>query len=271
MYFSYYITAYYYFIVLFHYDFTIITIIFTVISDYIRVLHPFFQELADANLRPMRRAMTDKFPGVPAKLWDDQASPFNEAKPTYSAERRLFYALCLVLFLLFRSSVQDLAACSIDLGTAGQHTKILWDVSCHRINKKALLPITWAQFMAFSFVLYALYHYYSLLYLLFHKFRISIWVRIHCRKLVNQHIHHGGSTRIQSKSIRDSIINLQRAVSHEVRFRNWPIGIGLADVRQPSRTQFRFELITQSIHTRGNGCAPARRDQWFRYRHEPAK
>jgi hypothetical protein len=124
-YFSYYITAYYYFIVLFHYYFTIIPIIFTIIPDYIRGLHPFFQELADANLRPMLRAMTDKCPGVPAKLWDDQASPFNKATPTYSAERRLLYALCLVLFLLFQLSVQDLAACSFDLGTAGQHTTFL--------------------------------------------------------------------------------------------------------------------------------------------------
>ncbi len=124
-YFSYYITAYYYFIVLFHYYFTIIPIIFTIISDYIRVLHPFFKELADANLRTLRRAMTDKCPGVPAKLWDDQASPFNGAKSTYSAERRLLYALCLVLFLFFQLSVQDFAACCIDLGTAGQHTTIL--------------------------------------------------------------------------------------------------------------------------------------------------
>jgi hypothetical protein len=58
---------------------------------------------------------------------------------------------------------------------------------------------------------------------------------------------------------------------HDVRFRNRPIGIGLADVRQPSRTQFRFELITQSINTCGNGCAPARRERRFRDRHEPAK
>jgi hypothetical protein len=86
-YFSYYITAYDYFIVLFHYYFTIIPIIFTTISDYIRVSHPFFQELVtvDANSRPMRRAMTDKCSGMPAKLLDDQTSLFNEAKPTYSA------------------------------------------------------------------------------------------------------------------------------------------------------------------------------------------
>jgi hypothetical protein len=57
-------------------------------------------------------------------------------------------------------SVQDLAACNLNLRTAGRHTLILWDVSCHHINKKALLPVTWAQFMPFSFVLYALFHYY---------------------------------------------------------------------------------------------------------------
>ncbi len=42
---------------------------------------------------------------------------------------------------------------------------------------------------------------------------------------------------------------------HDVRFRNRSIGIGLADVRQLSSTQFRFELITQSIDTCGNGCS----------------
>ncbi len=119
----------------------------------------------------MRRAMTDKCPGVPAKLWDDQASPLYEAKPTYSVERRLLYTLFLVLFILFRLSVQDLAACKTDLRTAGRHTTILWDVSCHHIKKKALLPwpVTWAQFMAFSFILYTSYHDYFLLYVLFHK------------------------------------------------------------------------------------------------------
>ncbi len=81
--------------------------------------------MADANSRPMRQAMTDKCPGVAAKLWDDQASPFFQAMPTYSAERRLLYTLFLVLFILFRLSVQDLAACNIDLRTAGQHTTLL--------------------------------------------------------------------------------------------------------------------------------------------------
>ncbi len=60
--------------------------------------------------------------GVPAKLWDDQVSLLNEAKSTYSAEQRLLYALFLVLYLLFRISVQDLAAFNRDLGTAGRHT-----------------------------------------------------------------------------------------------------------------------------------------------------
>jgi hypothetical protein len=76
---------------------------------------------------------------------------------------------------------------------------------------------------------------------------------IHCRKLANWHIHHRGSVSTQTKSIRDSNIKLQQAVSHAVSCRHLPIGIGLADVRQPSRTQFRFELITQSIESHGNG------------------
>ncbi len=86
--------------------------------------------------------------------------------------------------------------------------------------------------------------------------RNSIWVCIHCRKPANLHIHYRGSVSIQNMSIRASFINLQRAVPHDVSFRNRPIGIGLADVSQPrlpSRTQFRLELITQSIDSRCNG------------------
>ena len=141
-YFSYYFTAYYYFILLFHYYFTIIPIIFTIISDYIRVSNPYFHELADANTRLMRWGMTDECPGLPATLWEGQTSLLYEAKPTHSAERRLLYALFLVLFLLFWLSVQDLAACNRDLRTAGRHTTIVWDVSCHCIKKKALVPVT---------------------------------------------------------------------------------------------------------------------------------
>ncbi len=37
------------FILLYHYYNTTILIIFTIISDYIRVLHPNFQQLADCN------------------------------------------------------------------------------------------------------------------------------------------------------------------------------------------------------------------------------
>ena len=86
-----------------------------------------------------------------------------------------------------------------------------------------------------------LYHYYTYYF----KIRNGVWVRFHCIKLANQHIHHKGSVSIQTKSIRDSIINLQQAVSHAVSFRNRPIQIGLSDVRQPCRTQSRLELSTQ--------------------------
>ncbi len=75
----------------------------------------------------------------------------------------------LVLYLLFWMSVQDWAACNLYLATAGRLRTNLWEVSWHCIKKKALLPITWAHFMPFSFVLYALYHYHLLLYALFQK------------------------------------------------------------------------------------------------------
>ena len=109
-YFSYYVTAMYYFIVLCHYYVTIIAIICTIISYYFKVLPPYFQELVDAYSRPMHRAMTDKCPGAPAKLWGEQASSHYEAKFKYSTEKRLLYVLFLVLFLLFQLSVQDFAA-----------------------------------------------------------------------------------------------------------------------------------------------------------------
>ena len=50
------------------YYITIISIIFTIISDYIRVLHPIFQELADTNCRPMHPEMTDKSPAASSQL-----------------------------------------------------------------------------------------------------------------------------------------------------------------------------------------------------------
>ncbi len=99
-YFSYYFTAYYYFM----YYFTII-FYYTFYFYYYFWLHQGFASLfpgaGDANSRPIRQTMTDKFPGAPTKLWDDQASSHYEAKPTYSAEKRILYALFLVLFLLF--------------------------------------------------------------------------------------------------------------------------------------------------------------------------
>jgi hypothetical protein len=117
----------------------------------------------------MHRGMTYKCPGAAAKHWDDKASSICETKSAYSCEQCLLYALFLVLYLLFWMSVHDSAACNFDLRTAGWHTSILWDVCCHHIKKKALLPVTWVQFMPFSFVLYALNHYYIILYLLFHE------------------------------------------------------------------------------------------------------
>ena len=60
---------------------------FSINSDYIKVLHPNFQELVDADSRPMHRGMTEKCPGAAAKLWDDKASSICETKSTYSCEQ----------------------------------------------------------------------------------------------------------------------------------------------------------------------------------------
>jgi hypothetical protein len=79
----------------------------------------------------MHPEIADKSPAEPAQLQDDQA-----------IHCRQTYNVCLY--------------------TAGRHTINLGEVSFHHIN-------TWAKFMPFSFVLNALYHYYLLFYLLFHK------------------------------------------------------------------------------------------------------
>ncbi len=150
---------------------------------------------------------------------------------------------------------QDWAACNLDLRTVGQHASNLWEVSCHCIKKKALIAGTWAQSMPYSFVLFALCQYYFILYVLFQKSKNVIWVHIHCRKLANWHIRDWGSVSIQTKSIKDSIIKHQGLFSHCGSWRNWPIRIGLADVREPSSRQFRLEPITQCINSHCNGSA----------------
>ena len=222
------------------YYITIISIIFTIISDYIRVLHPIFQELADTNCRPMHPEMTDKSPAASSQLLDDQASSPYEAMPTYSAKRRLLYALFRVLYLLFWMSVQDLAACYLDLCTAGRHTTNLREESCHHIKKKALLAITWAQFMPFSFVLFALYHYYLLLYALFQKSETGFGCEFIAEKLPiststtgDQWAYKPIASGTQPSSTKASSPTMSDAAT------------GLADVCQPTCTQFRFELITQ--------------------------
>ncbi len=73
------------------------------------------------------------------------------------------------LYLLFWMFGQDCAARNLDLRTAGHPASNLWEIPCHCIKKKALIAGTWAQSMPFSFVLFALCHYYFILYLLFQK------------------------------------------------------------------------------------------------------
>ncbi len=57
-------------------------------------------------------------------------------------------------------SVEDLAACNLNLHTAGRHTTNLWGASCHRIKKNTLLAVTRVLFRPFWTVLYTLFHYY---------------------------------------------------------------------------------------------------------------
>ncbi len=57
-YFSYYFTADYYIIVLFHYYITIISIILLLILIISGFVIPILNQMADADSRPMRRAMT---------------------------------------------------------------------------------------------------------------------------------------------------------------------------------------------------------------------
>ncbi len=47
---------------------------------------------------------------------------------------------------------QDWEACNLDLCTAGLHTTILWEVSCHGIKKHILHAVIWAQFMPFYII-----------------------------------------------------------------------------------------------------------------------
>ncbi len=99
-YFFYYFTAYYYFM----YYFTINSLLYLLFLLLFLIISfaSLFSGAGDANSRLIRRTMTDKCPGAPTKHWDDQASLHYEDKPTYSAEKRVLYALYLVLFVLFR-------------------------------------------------------------------------------------------------------------------------------------------------------------------------
>jgi hypothetical protein len=63
-------------------------------------------------------------------------------------------------------------------------------------------------------------------------------------------------------SIRDSFINLQRAVSHDVSCHNRPVRIGLADVLQPSSNSgLNFLAPNPSIVAGMTERFPSRRDR----------
>ena len=117
--------------VLYHYYITIILIIFLLIPIISRFCIPIFRSWWTLILVLCTEGWlisVQDGPGAAAKLWDDEASSLCETKSTYSCEQWLLYALFLVLYLLFWMYVHDLAACNLDLRTAGWHTLILWDV-----------------------------------------------------------------------------------------------------------------------------------------------
>jgi hypothetical protein len=108
--------------------------------------------------------MTDKCPGAPAKLQNEQASSLfkpsqhiwlNEDYYTHYLFYYTYYFACL-------ARIEQLVT-----STAGRHTTIQLEVSCHGIKKQALLAVIWAQVMPFSFVSFTVYHYYFLLFSLF--------------------------------------------------------------------------------------------------------
>jgi hypothetical protein len=194
---------------LYHFYITFISLLNTIFSDYISVLHSNFQEPSDANSLPMRPVMNDRSPAASAKLLDDQTSLFYEAMSTYSAEPRLLYALFLVLYLLFQMSVEDSDVTSTY--TLQAHIQQIFEVH-HAIGSRRMLSLLSHGPYSCPFGLYYT-HYFTIISLLFVYFKIrnGVWVCIHCIKLANQHIHHRGSVSIQTKSIRDSIINLQQS------------------------------------------------------------
>jgi hypothetical protein len=109
--------------------------------------------------------------------------------------------------------------------------------------------------MAFPFVLYALIHYYLLLYLLFHKLETAFGC-----VFIAENLSNGTSTTGDQLVLKPTASQTQSSISSMLLpmmsvAATGPIRIGLEDVRQPRRTQFRLELITQIIDIRGNGCA----------------
>jgi hypothetical protein len=203
--------------------------------------------------------MTDKFPWAPAKLRYQQASSLYQAKSTYSAERKLLYELFFVLYLLFwfLTRIEPLVTSIYALQANIQQ---IYE-KCHAIESRRKLSLLayGPKSLPFSFALFALCHYYYHIILIISEIKNAIRVRIHCRKLANLHIHHWGSVSKQTKSIKDSITKHQSLFSHGGSWRNRPIRIGLADVREPSSIffskKFSLEPITKCINSRCNGCA----------------
>ncbi len=193
----------------YHYYFTIILIIIIITSDYIRVLHSNFQELADSNSCTMCQAMTDKSLAAPAQLWMTRQASFKKPCQHIQLNER-YYAI------------------------ASRRKPSLLS---HEPNSYPFL-LYYAHYITINSLLY---QYYLLLYFLFHKSELEFGCIFIAENLPIR-TSTAGDHWAYNKSIRDSNIKLQQAISHPVSCSHLPTRIGLAYVHQPMGTQFRFEL-----------------------------
>ena len=113
---------------------------------------------------PMLWEMTDKWPGVPAGLSDQQDSSLHQEKSTSLAVQNILYSLFFLLYWLFYMFDQHWASSNFDLRTAGLFLYNLSDTLSHVIKRKALIAATSALFVRF-YLYYT--HYFSIISILF--------------------------------------------------------------------------------------------------------
>ena len=140
--------------------------------------------------------MTDKWPGGPAGLLEQQNSSLHQDKSTSPAAHNILYSLCFLLYWLFHLSDQHQASGHFNMRPAGAWSSNLYETLSYAIKRTAPMSATRAQLVKFcSYYM----HYFTLISIIctikciISKLEIAIWVRIHCRKLAILHIHNWGS------------------------------------------------------------------------------